>query len=104
MDSNAVALAVVALATALCTGFFKLVASQNKTHQKIADGLDRLAKAHETGNRESAERNGHLGEQNVHLAELTKETSKQIIRAISKIKQQNVAEQKVEHQTVKEKN
>lgn len=97
---NAVALAAIGLAGTICAGFFNLVQRQNNIHSKIALGLDRLAQAHEKGNRESAQRNGHLGEQNVQLAELTKETSKQMLEAISNIKEQGVIEQRVEHQTV----
>lgn len=60
MDENAVALAVITLAGTICAGFFALVNKQNTIHSKIASGLDRLAQAHEKGNKESAERNGHL--------------------------------------------
>lgn len=98
---NAVALAAITLAGTICTGFFALVNKQNTIHSKIASGLDRLAKAHETGNQESAERNGHLGEMVTEQAKFTKESTSQILKAVQSIPTQNVHEQKVEHQTVK---
>lgn len=105
---NTVALAAIGLAGTICAGFFALVNKQNtlmnkqtKVHGEIAFGLDRLAKAHETGNKESAERNGHLGEMITEQTKFTKESTSQILKAVSSIPTQNVKEQKVEHQTVK---
>lgn len=100
MNENAVALATIGLATAIVTGFFALVNKQIKIHGQIAHGLDRLAKAHETGNRESAERNGHLGELITEQSKFTKESTAQILKAVKSLPTQNVKEQKVEHQTV----
>lgn len=102
MESAAV-LSLITLVGAICTGFFKLFGDQNKTHDKIGTALDRLAEAHEKGNKESAERNGHLGEQNIQLAELQKESSKQLLEAIANIAEQKVAEQTVVHQHVENK-
>lgn len=110
MNGSEVSLAAIALAGSICAGFFALVNKQNtlmnkqtKVHGEIANGLDRLAKAHEKGNKESAERNGHLGEQNIQIAKLQKESSQQLLAAIKKIPSQHIAEQQVEHQTVKHK-
>lgn len=103
MTENTVALAVIALTTGICSGFFALVNKQIKIHGQIAHGLDRLAKAHETGNKESAERNGHLGEMVTEQAKFTKESTKQILKAVQNIPTQHVSEQKVDHQTVKSK-
>ena len=107
---NAVALAAITLAGTICAGFFALVNKQNslmnkqtKVHGEIATGLDRLAKAHDTGNKESAERNGHLGELVTEQSKFTKESTKQILKAVQSIPSQNVKEQKVEHQTIKNK-
>lgn len=107
---NAVALAAIGLAGTICAGFFALVNKQNvlmakqtKVHSEIGAGLDRLAKAHEKGNVESAERNGHLGEQNIQLAELQKSTAKQLLNAISTIGKQTIKEQNVEHQHIEKK-
>lgn len=101
MNDNAVALATIGLATAIVTGFFALVNKQIKIHGQIAHGLDRLAKAHETGNRESAERNGHLGELVTEQSKFTKKSTEQILQAVKNLPSQHVAEQKVDHQTVK---
>jgi hypothetical protein len=103
MNENAVALAVIGLATGICSGFFALVNKQIKIHGQIAHGLDRLAKAHETGNKESAERNGHLGELVTEQTKFTKESTSQILKAVQSIPTQHVSEQKVDHQTVKSK-
>ena len=100
---NAVALAAITLAGTICAGFFALVNKQNTIHSKIASGLDRLAKAHETGNKESAERNGHLGELVTEQTKFTKESTSQILKAVQSIPTQHVSEQKVDHQTVKSK-
>lgn len=83
MNETPIALALIALIGTLAGGFFKLFQDQNKTHSKIADGLKTLtesgnkqaaatkevAEATKRGNREAAERNGHLGEQNVQITE-----------------------------------
>lgn len=110
MDGQEVALAAIALSGTICAGFFALVNKQNtlmnkqtKVHGEIANGLDRLAKAHEKGNKESAERNGHLGEQNIEIAKLVKESKQDTLKAIKGITEQTVQEQHVEHQTVKSK-
>lgn len=110
MDGQEVALAAIALAGTICAGFFALVNKQNtlmskqtKVHGEIATGLDRLAKAHETGNRESAERNGHLGELIVEQSKLVKRSNAVTLKAIKDINNQTIHEQKVEHQTVKNK-
>ena len=76
---------------------------QTKVHGEIATGLDRLAKAHETGNRESAERNGHLGELVTAQSKFTKKSTEQILQAVKNLPSQHITEQKVEHQTVKNK-
>jgi len=101
MGENAVAIAAIGLAGTICAGFFALVNKQNTIHSKIANGLDRLAKAHETGNKESADRNGHLGELVTEQSKFTKESTKQILEAVKKLPAQHIGEQKVDHQTVK---
>ena len=90
MESNSVAIAAITLAGTIAAGFFTLINKQNKTHTKIADGLNRLAKAHEKGNKEAEQRNGHL-------ADLVVKTNKRTIEAV-----QVVHKQKVEHQDVHE--
>lgn len=110
MNGSEVSLAAIALSGTICAGFFALVNKQNtlmnkqtKVHGEIANGLDRLAKAHETGNRESAERNGHLGELIVEQSKLVKKANAVTLKAINDISKQTVQEQRVEHQTVQNK-
>lgn len=88
MQDSQVAIAALAVLGTISTGFFAQARQQNKTQEKIAKGLDRLAKVHEKGNREAELRNGHL-------AELVVASKKQLLSAV-----QTVREQKVEHQVV----
>lgn len=111
-----VILALITLITFLATGFFKLVNEQVKVHGKIAKGLEGLTKsgdkqatamreiARETkqGNKESAKRNGHLGEQNVQITQLIQETRKDMLNNLENIKEQHVDKQIVEHQEVQD--
>jgi len=103
MNGSEVSLAAIALAGTICAGFFAMVDKQVKIHGKIATGLDRLAAAHEKGNRESAERNGHLGELVTEQSKFTKESTEQLLTAIQKIPTQHIGEQQVEYQTIKHK-
>ncbi len=91
MTEGAVAIAAITLAGALATGFFGLVSKQDRTHQKIAKGLEDLAKATKDGNREAKQRNGHL-------AELIVSTADNIKASLNK----PVNVQTVETQVVKE--
>lgn len=84
-----VALAAIALAGSICAGFFALVAKQNKTHEKIATAIDSLEKG-------SSERNGHLGDQSVEIANIAKEISKKL----DSITTQEVKDQHVHHQII----
>lgn len=94
MNGTEVVLALITFMTVTVGGFFKLFADQNKTHTKLGSSLDRLAQAHEAGNKEAEERNGHLAELVIKTAERTEKTLKTL-------KKQQVKEQTVEHQTVK---
>lgn len=96
MEGSEVALASIALVGTLSAGFFALVNKQNEIHSRIGAALDRLAEAHETGNRESAERNGHLGEQNIEIAKISKEISKKL----DSISTQEVHDQHVHKQVI----
>lgn len=108
MESNAVALAALALTTTIAGGFFALINKQNKTHEKIAEAMNKVAKsnveivksnyriADETkqGNKEAKERNGHL-------AELVVQTNENTLEAIKNVEGQHVTVQTVEAQVVK---
>ena len=108
MDVTPIVLALIGLVGAICTGFFKLFADQNKVHGKIANGLENLTKsgdkqasamreiATETkqGNKEAKERNGHLAELQIQQAD-------KIIRHVDNVKNQHVTKQVVDSQEVK---
>lgn len=107
MNDSQVMLAMFAMFSAIVGGFFKQFAEQNKTHQKIADGMEKLAAASNDqtkemakGNEQSAERNGHLGEQNIQIIKLVKETHHDMINSMENIKEQHVEKQVVSEQEV----
>lgn len=107
MTDSQVMLAMFAMFSAIVAGFFKQFAAQNKTHEKIADGMEKLAKASNAqtkemarGNRQSAERNGHLGDQNIQIIKLVKETHHDMINSMENIKEQHVGKQVVTEQEV----
>lgn len=108
MTDSQVMLAMFAMFSAIVAGFFKQFAAQNKTHEKIASGMDKLAEANVAqtkelakGNRQSAERNGHLGDQNIQIIKLVKETHSDMLNAMENIKEQHVTKQIVDEQEVK---
>lgn len=108
MNDNSVALAALTLAGTIAGGFFALVNKQNKTHEKlanamkevastnrvIADSNDGIAKELKHGNKQSEERNGHLGE-------LITETQNATLAAIQNLPAQHVDKQVVDKQVVK---
>lgn len=110
MSDQTIALLLGTFGT-IIAGFFKLINDQNKVHGKIAEGLTKLetsgnaqaeamqlvAKETKQGNRESAKRNGHLGEQNIQITKLITETRADMLNAV-----ENVHEQHIEHQIVDE--
>ena len=59
---NAVALASIALAGTMATGFFALINKLTKTMDRVAEATERTAK-------EAKERNGHLAKLVVQTAE-----------------------------------
>lgn len=115
MSETPIALALIALIGTLAGGFFKLFQDQNKTHSKIADGLKTLtesgnkqaeatrevAEAAKKGNQEAAERNGHLGEQNVQITKLIQDSHRDIIGSLENVHEQHVDKQVVDTQEVK---
>ena len=85
MISEPVLLAIVAFLGALVGGFFKLLNDQTKVHSKLSKTMERVAKSSEKvaretskGAKEAKERNGHLGEQNIKLAEMVSAQSKDL--------------------------
>jgi len=115
MSDQTIALLLGTFGT-IIAGFFKLINDQNKVHGKIAEGLTKLEEsgkdqaeamrevAAETkqGNKESAKRNGHLGEQNIQITKLITETRADMLNAVENVTEQHVDRQYVAKQ-VKEK-
>lgn len=98
---NTVALAAIALSGTICTGFFALVSLQIKTHQKIAQALDRNTKSNESIAKETKQGNEEAKERNGHLAELVIQSSENTVKALKSVKRQNIKEQHIDHQEVK---
>ena len=78
--------------------------SDRKERKEFSQAIKEMAKASKMvaaetkkGNEEARIRNGHLGEQNIQIAELVKATKEDMLKAV-----QNVKVQHVEHQTVDE--
>jgi hypothetical protein len=73
-DSNTVSLAAIGLVTiilgAVVTPLFSLLKANTKALAKVADSSEKVAKATVRSAKEAKERNGHLGDQNIRLAEL----------------------------------
>lgn len=107
---NAVAIAALTLTGTIATGFFALMRQQNRTHEKLSDSLDkvadtnnliatkteRVAKATERSADESRQRNGHI-------AELIIESRDKIIKSTAHVDRQEVDEQIVMDQVIKNK-
>lgn len=115
MSEGTVALAAIGLVgtilTLVVSPLFKLLNAQTKATEKLAKSMDSVAKANKAmvkeakkGNQESADRNGHLGEQNVKITELVIESNKQTLAALQNmdIKSQHVEKQVVEKQETHE--
>ena len=106
MESE-VLLAFIAFMSAVMAGFFKLISDQNKTHatlsnamNKVASSNQEIAEATKTGSREAKERNGHLAEMALQGQNLTINSKKQIIKAVTNVKRQQVMHQTVGQSTV----
>lgn len=86
MGGAEVALAAIALVTAILTvvvkPLFELLRANTKalehlakSSEKAADGNKEVAKELRQGNKEAKDRNGHLGEQNIEIIGIVKEIS-----------------------------
>lgn len=83
--------------------FLTSLDKNTKSNQLTADAMKSLVSETRKGNREAEKRNGHLGEQNVQIAELIAEHTKTITKELKKLEKQTVKQQTVEHQTVENK-
>lgn len=88
-DNSEITLALIAIVGTVITALFKLLNDNTKALQAlVAETKD--------GNDKAEARNGHLGNQNVEIANIAKDIS----RKLDQIDTQQVNKQTVEHQTV----
>ena len=76
---EAVALAAIALAGTMVAGLFKLLNSLTKTMEKVASSSKDVAIATRKSASEAKARNGHLGDQNIKLAELLSSQNRDVV-------------------------
>lgn len=124
VSGDAVNLALVGLIGAVITALFKLLDANTKAIGKLVHSSDKVAKATTKSAKEAKQRNGHLGDQSLHIAKLIavqnkdikelKESNAKIATTLSKsaliaaedrdiltASTQHVDNQTVEHQTIK---
>ncbi len=71
--------------------------------REMAESNKLIAKETRDGNRKAEIRNGHLGEQNIKIAELIKSTRADMLEAVQNVKVQHVQRQEVTQEIVKAK-
>lgn len=74
-NNNTVILALIAIIATVIPALFKLLNANTKVIARLSDSMD-------TQSRESKERNGHLGDQNIELGK----QNLQIVKLITEIK------------------
>ena len=72
--SDPTTLALIAIVGTVITALFKLLNDNTKALTKVAHSSDLVAKATTKSAKEAKDRNGHLGEQNVQIAQIAKQT------------------------------
>ncbi|UOF80549.1 hypothetical protein [Caudoviricetes sp.] len=84
--------------------------SDRKERKEFSDAIKEMAKASKMvaaetkkGNEEARIRNGHLGEQNIQIAELVKSSKEDMLKAVHNVKVQHVEKQTVDREIVKSK-
>lgn len=84
--------------------------SDRKERKEFSQAIKEMAKASKMvaaetkkGNEEARIRNGHLGEQNIQIAELVKATKEDMLKAVQNVKIQHVEQQTVDKEIVKNK-
>lgn len=107
MESTVI-VAAIGVFSLTIAGLFKLIGDQNKSHEKMADAFEKVAETNKDiatatnrGADEAKERNGHLGEQNLQIVELIKDTREDLKQHIDNIQEQHVGKQVVEEMEVK---
>lgn len=87
--------------------FVKALNDLTKSNEKVATSNKKIADAVEKQAKESAQRNGHLGELIIQSNEQTKAIADvavtSIIDGVTNVKHQTVSAQVVEHEVVREK-
>lgn len=81
--------------------FIKAIKSMAVGMDKVANSNKTIANETRKGNEEAKARNGHLGEQNIQIAELVKATKADVLNAVQEVKVQHVVEQKVDKTIIK---
>jgi len=113
IEEGAVALAAIGLTgtilAVVVTPLFKLLNANTAALNNIAKTNKELVKETRKGNREAAQRNGHLGEQNIQITELINKYNKEVLALSDRIMKKldthsigtlNVAHSNVEEETV----
>lgn len=89
MGENTVALAALGLVTAVLAAvvkpLFALLRENTKAQNNTATAMQALVEETRKGNREAAERNGHLGEQNIQITELIAKHTEKMTEEFSKV-------------------
>ena len=72
------------------------------THMAQAKATEELVKETRKGNVEAKQRNGHLGEQSIQIAEMVKSSTTSVLKAVQNIGIQHVGKQTVDEQIIGE--
>lgn len=108
MADTPVALAAIGLTTAVLgivvKPLLKLLSANTKAQADVARAVQGLTEETRKGNQEAAERNGHLGEQNIQIIELiarhntdAQDLGSKVIEAVQNVHEQHVDTQIIEH-------
>lgn len=108
MAEGPVALAAIGLTTAVLgivvKPLLKLLSANTNAQVDVAKAIQGLTEETRRGNQEAADRNGHLGEQNVQIIELiarhnadAQHLGASVIEAVQNVHEQHVDTQIVEH-------
>lgn len=110
IGEGTVALAAIGLTgtilAAVVTPLFKLLNANTAALNNIAETNKELVKETRKGNKEAAQRNGHLGEQNIQITELISKHNKEVSalgsRIMEKLDAQSIGTLNVAHSNVEE--
>lgn len=80
--------------------FVAAIKDLSKNSKKQTEAMNTVARAQVKTASEAAQRNGHLGEQNIQITEMIAKSNKDTINAINNLPAQHVDFQKVDKQTI----